>query len=170
MEVWKDIEESGGRYEVSNKGRVRNKETQHILKPGIKCGYEQVALRCGAITKHRNIHRLVAIAFIPNPKNLGYVNHIDENKKNNNVENLEWCTCQYNVTYGKGGMARNSPVIQKSKENEIIKIWGSIKEASETLGIKRQGISRVCRNGRQTSGGFRWEYLNKPRKWKKNNQ
>ena len=159
-EIWKEIEESNGVYEISSKGRVRNKLTQLILTPSTKNnGYKEVGLKYG-LNKYRLVHRLVAIAFIPNPENLKYVNHIDENKCNNSVENLEWCTCKYNINYGKGAFARNSPVIQKSIDNEVICIWGSMKEASKVLGIKYQGISRVCRKLRKTCGGFKWEYLN----------
>jgi hypothetical protein len=110
--------------------------------------------------KEMLVHRLVAKAFIPNPLNLNYVNHKDENKLNNNVENLEWCTAKYNTSYGKGALARNQRVIQYDLQGNAIKIWESIKEASSSLGICYQSISAYCRNTKKTAGGYAWTYAN----------
>ena len=100
MEEWKIIERFNN-YEVSNLGRVRNIKKNKLMtiskKPN---GYCVVKLSKDNVAKECKIHRLVAIAFIPNPENLPMVNHIDEDKTNNHVENLEWCTPQYNNTYG----------------------------------------------------------------------
>ena len=110
--------------------------------------------------KEMLIHRLVAKSFIQNPLNLSYVNHKDENKLNNNVENLEWCTAKYNNSYGKGALARNQRVIQYDLQGNAIKIWESIKEASEELGVSQEGISACCRGIHKTSGGYAWTYAN----------
>ena len=92
-EEWKEIKEH---YLVSNFGRVKNKYGK-ILKPIKKeNGYYRVYLK----SKWYPIHRLVAEAFIPNPDKLPEINHIDLNKSNNNVNNLEWCSRKYNVNYG----------------------------------------------------------------------
>ena len=130
MEIWKDIENYEEYYQISSLGRIRNKKENRILKPSKSCGYYHISLRYGN-KKEMLIHRLVAKAFIPNPLNLSYVNHKDENKLNNNVENLEWCTAKYNNSYGKGALARNQRVIQYDLQGNAIKIWESIKEASE---------------------------------------
>lgn len=159
MEKWKDVVGAEEHYQVSNLGRIRNKHTYAILKPSENKNYKTVDLRYG-INKTCLVHRLVAIAFIPNPNNFTQVNHKDENKKNNNAENLEWCTPQYNVNYGKGALARNQRVIQYDLDGNAIKIWESIKEASESLQIKQQGISRCCRNLRRSTGGYAWTYAN----------
>lgn len=114
MEIWKKIDE---RYEISSYGRVKSLERdvrrrygfrhkkEQILKPQIlggKQGYYAVYLYDEKTKKQvwRYVHRLVAEAFIPNPNNYEEVNHKDENKLNNNVENLEWCTSRYNSNYG----------------------------------------------------------------------
>ena len=114
MEIWKNIEGFGNKYEVSNLGRVKKKETtkrhyfggfsivkEKILIPNKhREGYLYAQLIVDGKKTPIGIHRLVAEAFIENPNNLPFVNHKDENKENNNVENLEWCTREYNNNYG----------------------------------------------------------------------
>ena len=112
-EIWKDIPYWYG-HQVSNKGRVRSvdREVNHncggiaikkgkLLKPFLnRRGYYEIVTSIDNIKTHFTIHRLVATCFIPNPNNYEYVNHKDENKLNNNVENLEWCDHIYNCNYG----------------------------------------------------------------------
>jgi len=159
MEVWKVADGSNGNYEVSSLGRVRNVHTGHILKQSVKrTGYCEVEFAYD-VNKFFLVHRLVAIAFIDNPNGYKYVNHKDEDKTNNDVSNLEWCTAKYNCNYGIGSLARNHRIIQKDKQGEVIRSWESIKDAAEHLNINYQHISRVCRGERKTAAGFRWEYL-----------
>lgn len=105
-EIWKDIPGYEGKYEVSNLGNVRSLNYNHtgeikLLKQGTnKKGYKLVNLCKNGKQKCYLIHRLVAMTFIPNPNNLPIINHKDENKVNNNVNNLEWCTYEYNNNYG----------------------------------------------------------------------
>ena len=112
-EIWKDIKGYEGYYQISSFGRVRGLDRyvkqgdrtimlkSKILKPRYDSGkYLRVILTKNAIAKGFSIHRLVAQHFIPNPDNLPEVNHKDENKENNNVDNLEWCTSKYNTNYG----------------------------------------------------------------------
>ena len=106
MEEWRDIEGYEGLYQVSNEGRVRNisKNPYKMMKPHYnQRGYCQVALSKNNKYIMAAIHRLVAKAFIPNPSNLPQVNHKDEKKDNNIVENLEWCDNKYNSRYGTRG-------------------------------------------------------------------
>ncbi len=104
-EIWKDIPNYENLYQISNLGRVRSLHNRYKNKQYLKpCanskGYLLVSLCKNHIQKAFNIHRLVAEAFIPNPNNYPCINHIDENKENNIFTNLEWCTYQYNNTYG----------------------------------------------------------------------
>ena len=104
MEFFEDIsysEYTREHYEVSTFGTVINKKTKRMLTPFIRSGYPTVLIPIGdGNVKHFPLHRLVAETFLPNPLNLPQVNHKDQNKLNPRVDNLEWCTCQYNINYG----------------------------------------------------------------------
>ena len=100
-EIWKDIKGYEGIYQVSNFGRIKSSYTKRILKGGKnKAGYLLVGLYKQGVLSRKSIHRLVAEAFIPNPDNKPEVNHIDENKTNNMVSNLEWMTAKENINHG----------------------------------------------------------------------
>ena len=115
-EIWKDIEGYEGLYKISNMGRVKsikfNKEKILFLQKD-KYGYLRVGLRKMGKLKNYFVHRLVAEAFIPNPNNLPIVNHKDENKQNNCVENLEWCTVKYNNSYATALFQRKEKLKKK---------------------------------------------------------
>lgn len=106
IEIWKDIPGYEGKYQVSNRGEVKSLNYRgsgelKLLKQNTdKNGYKQVSLYKNGKRKNHFVHRLVAMAFLPNPNNLSIVNHKDENPSNNNVNNLEWCTQEYNLNYG----------------------------------------------------------------------
>lgn len=174
-EVWKDIKNFEGKYQVSNLGNVKsldfvyidknNKKYIHkgrILKhKKISNGYLCVDL--GKNYPNRNIHRLVAEAFIPNPNNYPCVNHKDENPKNNNVDNLEWCTYKYNRNYGtvneKLIKAFGKRIKQIDKSGNVVKIYNSVHQASREIGNKTaSNISKCCLGKRNYVKGYRWEY------------
>ena len=149
-------------YEVSNYGSVRSykrAECKELTQFYDRKGYKYVIMD----GKLRRVHRLVAIAFIPNPDNLPQVNHKDENKSNNIVSNLEWCTNQYNVNYGTSleRMARKQwvQVIRIDKDGSET-TYDSILAAATENGVNPQSISQCCRRvqGRVSAGGYKWEY------------
>lgn len=124
QEVWKDIDEYKGLYQISNLGRVKSLKKyagkslreEKILKTyKDKDGYIKVILCKNNKTRFLSIHRLLAEAFIPNPENLPQINHKDENKENNDIDNLEWCTCKYNINYG----SRNERMLISRKRNKF---------------------------------------------------
>lgn len=158
-ELWKPIDEVNGRYEVSTFGNVRNTNTKNICKRGDNGkGYKNCKLWNGEKFLTRYIHRLVAIAFIDNPNGYKEINHIDEDKGNNRVDNLEWCTRQYNNTYGVLTKNKQKKVLQYTLKNEFIRIYDSINQASKYTGASNTHIGQVCKKKRNQSGGFKWEY------------
>ena len=180
QEIWKDIKGYEGLYQVSNLGRVKslrrwagnqysNKfiKREKILKHSTeKGGYYHYTLRKdGKETKGRE-HRLVAEAFIPNPNNYPCINHKDENIKNNNVNNLEWCTYKYNNNYGKHKERqvkshkpfKKTIVLQYNLKGNFIKEWDSIKEAEDYYKTSKNTISQCCKGLQKTAGGFVWRY------------
>lgn len=157
-EIWKEIAGFEGLYAVSNKGRVKNLETGKVLKNWSNPqGYPFVALYKGdGTSKQITVHRLVATAFIPNPLNLPQVNHKDENKTNNDVSNLEWCTPSQNQRYS--AHQRSCKINQLNLEGEFIKQWGSSHEINRELGFGKGNIIQCCKNKINQAYGFRWEY------------
>ena len=172
-EIWLPIEGYENLYEVSNLGRVRRLESVvtnkagvtrkfpgKILKPGTRQnGYLGVVLCKNGIVRSFLLHRLVASAFIPNPDN-GFcvVNHLDENKQNNSVENLEWCTQKENVNYG----TRNKRASEKRQKPvlciELNQIFQSLTDAAKQLSLSVGNISWVLTGRSKTAGGYHFEY------------
>lgn len=158
-----------GLYQVSNLGNVRSfnynkaKKIQHLKKVVInKRGYLAVGLSKNGIFKIKTVHRLVAETFISNPNNLPQVNHIDENKLNNSVTNLEWCTNKYNINYGtrkeRISEKKGRKIIQLDKDDNIIKVWNGTCQASKELKINEGNIWEACNNKRKTAGKYKWKY------------
>lgn len=168
-EIWKNIDNYDD-YQVSNFGRVKSfkKGKERILKPSVAGrGYLFVVLCKNGIRKEMLIHRLVANAFIQNPDNLPCVNHKDENKQNNHVDNLEWCDAKYNLNYGTrnqrlGAKLTNGPlakrVAQYSLTRKLIKIWPSLIEAGRQ-GFNQGHICSCCKGKRKSHKGYIWKYI-----------
>ena len=183
IEIWKDIKGYEGFYQVSNLGRVRSLERdkflpdgtfhshleEKILVPNLDgAGYPNVSLCKNGKSKTMNVHRLVAMAFIPNPENKPQVNHKDEVKTNNVVENLEWCDASFNINYG----TRNERSVQNRRSYklgnhpnakpvfcvELNKKFDCITSAGEELGIDRRYVGKACIGKTKTAGGFHWRY------------
>lgn len=158
-EIWKPIRDFEDKYEISTLGRVKSIGTYNTCKKGIMIpmvdtsGYQHVRLYSGGKVVDKSIHRLVAETFLPNPNGLKYVNHKDENRRNNALENLEWCTNQYNIAYSLG-----RKVIQLSKEGTLLRVFNSIAEASKEFNIPTTNISKCCKGLRKSAGNFIWRY------------
>ena len=178
-EEWRDVKGFEGQYQISNTGRVksltrrgrvqlpkersytRNYKGRILRQKTDKDGYLLVQLGKSCTAK---VHRLVAIAFIKNPNNLPMVNHKDENKSNNKVENLEWCTSYYNNNYGthclRSGIKHRKKVLQISIQGVLIKTFNSLKDAELDLGVKGAStpICRCCKGKNKSAYGYKWEY------------
>ena len=165
MEIWKDIKGYEGLYQVSNKGRVKSLNYRRTGKEGIlkgkpdKDGYLRVGLCKNKKQKPFYIHRLVAKAFLPNPNNLPEVNHIDENKENNHVENLEWCDRKYNNNYGSRN--ERASVSMKGKKHKLKKQILCI-ETGEIFDTS-QDVINIMFNGKGSQSNIR-NHLNGQRK------
>lgn len=194
MEIWKDIKDYEGLYQVSNYGRVKslkrkvkNKNgfrivNEKILKPILNNkGYYVYGLRKNNKLKILLLHRLIGEHFLNNENNYSCINHIDGDKLNNCINNLEWCTYKHNIkeafrlglnTYtfkknfkhdywkGKYGKEHNcsKPVKQYDLEENFIKEWESIMQASKETKVKYYSISNNCRGKQRSAGGFIWKF------------
>lgn len=176
-EIWKPIKKFEGYYEISNLGNIRSIERTIITKNNVQRivkskqlklsvnehGYLITTIRINNVPYNLKIHRIVAQTFIPNPDNKKTVNHIDCNKLNNAVSNLEWSTHSENIQHAYDNNLNYSDsqykaVLQYSKQGEFIQEYKSISEAKKTLKIKGNHISDVC-NGRMKSAyGSTWKF------------
>lgn len=133
-----------------------------MKKPGHQTKrYLIMSLSENGRVKSYRLHRLIALAWIPNPKNLPEVNHIDENKKNNDASNLEWCTRLQNIQHSKNSIKRfTKPVIQSDFTGKYMGRYRSIVEAAEKTGIGKRVIAAVCKGDGRSAGGFLWHFEN----------
>ena len=165
-EIFKNIQGYENLYQISSNGRVKSLNYNHtgkerILKPAkYNCGYLMVGLWKQGKSKRYLVHRLVALHFIPNPNNLPQVNHKDEDKTNNQVNNLEWCDSLYNINYG----TRNQRVVESLSKKvlcvETGKIYPSISEVQREFGFSKGNISKCCNGKLKQMYGFHWRYVN----------
>ena len=184
-EIWKDIKGYEGLYQASNLGRIKSLkhirkngtkksfiQKERILKPAIQkeSGYQFVVLCRDNNPKGYRVHRLIAETFLSNPNKYRCVNHKDENKANNNLNNLEWCTHKYNNNYGtkKERLRKAHQKTQGRKINQydldgnFLKQWNCMMDAERQLKIKRasSGICSCCKNKIKSAHGYKWEYAN----------
>ena len=161
-EEWRDIKGYEGLYQVSNLGKIRR------LKYG-KCkilklhsngvGYINVDLCMNGKKITKKVHRLVAEAFIPNPDNKPQVNHIDGNKQNNKVDNLEFCTLIENQQHAlKNKLRTTKEILQCDLEGNVIKEWGCISECARQLNILNSNIVSCIKGRQKTAYGYKWKY------------
>ena len=184
-EIWRKIPGVPDYYEVSNLGRTRSLDHDTPTKHGFrhfkgrvlkqKENYQGYLVFGYGSSHTMYVHRAVALAFIPNPNNYPEINHKDENKHNNCVDNLEWCSRLYNVHYGTA-LKRTSetlslPVVQFTLDNKIVSAFPSIAKASESTGISQRAIRLAVKLYRyrkagtnralryNTAGGYKWRYV-----------
>ena len=161
MEKWKDVIGFEGLYQVSSLGRLKSLNRK-VWNPGMNCyrtqysrilslvtdkgGYLRVTLSKDGKVKQYLVHRIVAEAFLPNPNNLPQINHIDECKTNNSVDNLEWCNNEYNCNYGNHNSnisdTQSIPIAQYRLDGTFIKTWKSSREVENVLGYSNVNILR----------------------------
>ncbi len=185
IEIYVEIDGYKGLYEVSNFGAVRSldriincaygkkrKITGVVKNHFIMRGYKMTDLQIYDTRKHFLIHRLVSIAFIPNPDNKEDVNHIDFNRQNNNLVNLEWNTRKENIChardngrlnphskgkFGKDSM-RSKALSQYTKDGIYIRDFEGLRDASRITGVSSSGIGQTCRKIQNSAGGYIWKY------------
>ena len=187
-EIWKDVKGYEGIFKISNTGkliRVKNSPNMpdnNVLKGEVtKFGYRQYHMRLKGVSKRLKAHRLVAEAFIPNPNNLPQVNHIDGDKLNNNVKNLEWCDQKHNNRHALAtglreidmqqvrNMHKTMAKKQQRKVNQLdlngnlIKQFDSMNGAADYFGGHSSNIRRVCKGKGKTAFGYKWEYASPAR-------
>ena len=185
-EIWKDIPGYEKYYMASTLGRIKSKDRViktvlkgkeikyikrgRIMTPCLNSGkYLGLPINTDKLKKSENVHRLIAITFLPNPNNLPCVNHKDENKLNNCVDNLEWCTYQHNNVQ-KNRLAKSletfnanpknrRKVYQYTKDGAFIKEYESVKEATKEMGLKHSsGIYLSCNHNNCYARGFKWSF------------
>lgn len=185
MEIWKDIEGYEGYYQVSNWGNVRSLDfrrrgTVSLLRQNkASQGYLIVRLFKNKKWKNCYVHRLVGMAFLENPNCFKEINHKDENKQNNHVDNLEWCTPKFNTNYsrlkhperyfttinGKRTTKKTKyssiPINQLSLNGDLIKKWNNIAEIVRTLKFHNTAITECCQMKREKAYGYKWEFAEK---------
>lgn len=165
-EIWKDIPGYIGMYQVSNLGHIKSIKRSGtkgcIMVPELsKDGYLRISLSKNGNYRKFGIHRLVAIVFIPNPFNFPIINHKNEIKTDNNVNNLEWCNYSYNAKYGTA-IEKNIKSKIKSvlcfEQDNLISEHRSIADAARYYNIHHSNIVACLKKRRNVAGGFKWEY------------
>lgn len=154
-----DIEGYEELYAIDKYGNIWSYRKNMFLKPFLARGYHKVRLYKDGSSKQFLVHRLVAKAFIPNPHKLPQINHKDENKKNNFVDNLEWCDTKYNINYGSHNRNVSKKHCKKVYCVELNTTFESAKEAAEKLGIFKSNIAKCCKGKYKTTGGYHWKYV-----------
>lgn len=180
QQIWKDIPDYEGRYQVSNFGEVKSLKRKIVDSLGRprtipekiitgyidpSTGYSMVNLMNQDKVRHTSVHRLVASLFIPNPDHKPQVNHINFCRYDNRFENLEWVTAKENANHSvKAGRRddqikkESKPIAQLNLNGDLVKVWPSGRRAARELGIIQGGISMVARGKQKRYMGFIWRF------------
>ena len=164
MEIWADIKNFEGIYQVSSSGRVRRlpgkncPQGKYLTRQHDRYGYAEYKLCKGKEKKYYLAHRLVAEAFIPNPFNYPQVNHKDKNRDNSVVDNLEWCTSLQNTVH-KNSVNSHKRVCQFSADGRLIEVFENISSASNATDIIASRIEQCACGNRDYAGGYIWKFF-----------
>ena len=176
-EVWKDIDGYNGVYQVSSLGRVRSNgyyynigNSKRYASPKIISqsytveGYLVCSLTKDGKTTQYKVHRLIAMAFIPNPENKPQINHKNGVKDDNRLDDLEWATSKENTIHAhKSGLCKKKgrayPVAQLDDFGNFIKVFDSARSAALLIKKSDSNLSKICRKGYGTCGGYKWKYI-----------
>lgn len=156
------IDEIETDYLINENGEIKNKITDKIMKQRLQQGYKHVGLHINKKNRSFRVHRLVAQTFIPNPNDYPYVNHIDGNRQNNCVSNLEWCTPSQNSLHAAKLQERKfytRAVNQYSLEGKYMLTYHSIREAGLETNTNPEKISEVCNRSRVSTNRYQWRYV-----------
>ena len=169
-EIWKDIPEFEGLYRISNTGKVmtlHNNRNRLLTLKINNTGYAWVELSKNGKRKQFLVHRLVAMGFLDNPNNYPVINHKDENRLNNSVDNLEWCTLSYNTKYSiklhpdrlhRNGKLMKIKINQYSLDGEFVRTWDNSRTIFKETGMSDYSISQCCLGIRNKAYGYKWQY------------
>lgn len=165
-ELWKDIKGYEGLYQVSSLGRIR-RDGRVLKTPPDSNGYCITVLCKNGIRNTQKVHRLVAEAFLEKTSDGTEINHIDECKQNNRVDNLEWCTQLYNIRYGTGRQRSadaqrnhhgNKPIEQRTLDGRLIETFPSIREVTRRFGYDRAFVTRCAKGKSDSAYGYKWTF------------
>ena len=173
-EIWKDIPGYEGLYQASTLGRIKSIKRmcksptgtrivpERILRPFLGAEYAQISLNKDGKKNYTVVHRLVAKTFLPNPLGLQEINHKDENKKNNALSNLEWCTPKYNMTYGtrilRSAQKQYRAVIAMDSDGNVLGEYASLGHAADAFNVCRATVCGRAKCGRPTYKGIYFKY------------
>lgn len=153
-----DVKGYEGLYAVTSCGKIWSYRSNMFLKPFTARGYLKVKLYKDKANKSASVHRLVAEAYLPNPDSLPQINHKDENKENNCVDNLEWCDTKYNINFGRHNQNVSKSHSKKVCCVELGKEFESAKIAAAHMGVSASNIAKCCKGKYKTTGGYHWKY------------
>lgn len=152
-------------YQISSDGKVWNVKSGATLRGNVNShGYVVVSLTKDGVKKDCKLHRLLALAFLPNPNDYDCVNHKDGNKLNNSLDNLEWCTKGYNNRHAREQLDIDfgaKPVCQTTMSGDFVAFWANLSQAAKSAGVSPACIARCCEGYANSAGGYRWEFAGK---------
>ena len=156
LDKWADVKGFEGLYKVNRNGNIYSLKSNKVLKPILSNGYLKVMFG----RRMYRIHRLVAIAYIPNPHNYPCINHKNGDKTDNRVENLEWCDYTMNLIHAyRQGLNKNERPVERLLNGDVVQRYRSATEAEKDC-FQSRLIAKCCKGKRKHHGGYEWKYAN----------